>query len=254
MPVKVDLRFLASPLLVVAAAQLSAQSTGTLTGQIVSVGGSPIPQAQVSVQGTSLATVAGTDGTFRLVGVPAQNQSLNVRMIGYKPRVVVFQVLAGDTLHLEVVLAANPLPLDPVEVRSAAALTPGMRGFEERRSKGGPGVFLTRDDIVRMQARVLTDVFRRVPGLQVRPTRGGLWTNVSVQARGSECPMRFYMNGSPFPLPADQPINDFVGPDEVVAIEVYSGSSEVPAQFSANTRCGVVVLWTRYGPERGTPP
>jgi hypothetical protein len=234
-----------------AAAQLSAQNTGTLAGRVVTADGSPIPHAQIAVQGTSLATVASVDGGFRLLGVPSWSQTLNVRMIGYKPRAMAFEVLAGDTVNLRVVLNAIPLPLDAVEVRSYAAVTPGMRGFEERRARGGPGVFLTRDDIERMQPRVLTDVFRRVPGLQVRPVRGGLWNNLLVQARGSECPIRFYMNGSAFPLPPDQPINDFVAPEDVVAMEVYSGSSEIPAQFSFNTRCGVIMLWTRYGPGRG---
>ena len=104
-----------------------------------------------------------------------------------------------------------------------------------------------------MQARVFTDVLRRVPGLQVRPVRGGLANNVSIQTRGSECSVLFYMNGMAFPLPPDQPINDFVSPHEVIGIEVYSGSSEIPAQFNNsrfNSRCGVIVIWTRYGPEQ----
>jgi hypothetical protein len=63
--------------------------------------------------------------------------------------------------------------------------------------------------------------------------------------------MLFFMNGSTFPLPGDQPINDFVAPEEVIALEVYAGSSEIPAQFNTsrfNSRCGVIVVWTRYGP------
>jgi hypothetical protein len=232
----------------VTGAQLPAQTTGTLIGRIVTADGSPIANARITVRGTALGTVAASDGGFRLTGVPSENQTLDVKRLGYRPSALVFDVLAGETLHLEVVLATVPLALDTVEVRSGAAVTPGMRGFEERRSRG-PGVFLRRDDIVKMQPRVLTDVFRRLPGLQVRPVRGGLGNNVSVQARGSECPMTFYLNGSTFPLPADQPINDYVAPEEVVAIEVYSGSSEIPVQFSSNTRCGVIMLWTRFGPE-----
>jgi hypothetical protein len=241
------------PVALLAAAQLTAQTTGTLTGRVASKDGDPLAQAQVSVRGTPLATVVALDGGFRIHGVPSRSQTLHVRMLGYQPRMLVIEMVPGETLHVEIILTANPLPLDTVEVHSDVAVSPGMRGFEERRQRG-PGVFFTREEIQRMQPRVLTDVLRRVPGVQVRPVRGGLGNNVSVQARGSECPMLFFMNGSTFPLPGDQPINHFVAPEEVIALEVYAGSSEIPAQYNSSrfsSRCGVIVIWTRYGPERG---
>jgi hypothetical protein len=233
------------------AVQLSAQTTGTLAGKVTSTGGHPVAHARVAVRGTALETVAAADGGFRIQGVPSRSQTLDVRMLGYQPRAIAVEMLAAETLHVQVVLTAIALPLDTVEVISDVAVSPAMRGFAERRARG-PGTFFTREDIQRMQARAFTDVLRRVPGLQVRPVRGGMGNNVSVQTRGSECQVLFFMNGSPFPLPSDQPINDFVAPEEVIAAEVYAGSSEIPAQFNSsrfNSRCGVIVIWTRYGPE-----
>jgi hypothetical protein len=234
------------------ALQLPAQSTGTLTGRITASDGSPIGQAQIAVRGTVLRAVAAADGGFRLAGVPIQAQTLDVRMLGYEPRALSVDVRADESVDIQVMLVAIALPLEAVEVVSDVAVTPAMRGFNERRSRG-PGVFFTRDDIARMQPRAFTDVLRRVPGLQIRPIRGGLGNNVSVQTRGSECQMLFFLNGNAFPIPSDQPINHFVAPEEVIAVEVYSGSSEIPAQFNSsrfNSRCGVVVIWTRHGPER----
>jgi carboxypeptidase-like protein/TonB-dependent receptor-like protein len=239
-----------------AAAQLTAQPTATLTGRVASTDGNPLPQAQVSVRGTPLATVAALDGGFRIHAVPSRSQTLHVRMLGYQPRMLVIEMVPGETLHVEIILTPNPLPLDTVEVSSDVVVSPAMRGFNERRAHG-PGVFFTREDIVRMQARVFTDVLRRAAGVQIRPVRGGLANNVSVQTRGSECSVLFFMNGTAFPIPADQPIDHFVAPEEVVGVEVYSGSSEIPAQFNSsrfNSRCGVVVIWTRIGPERRRRP
>lgn len=236
--------------------EVAAQATGTLTGRVKTADGRPLAHAQVAVRGTTLIAVADDGGGFRIAGVPSSAQTLHVRMLGYEPRLLTVAVVAGQTLDVEVVLASNPLPLDTVEVVSDVAVSPGMRGFEERRARG-PGTFFTRDDIGRMQPRVVTDVLRRVPGLQVRPIRGGMGNNVSVQTRGSECQMLFFMNGAPFPIPGDQPINHFVAPEELIGVEVYSGSSEIPAQFNSsrfNSRCGVVVLWTRDGPERARRP
>lgn len=243
----------AASLALFAAVQLRAQTTGSLTGKITAPDGSPVAQARIAIGGTTLEAVTAFDGGFRIHGVPPRGQTLNVRMLGYLPRAVAVDVIAGDTIHIDVVLTRHALPLDTIAVRSDPQVSPAMRGFEQRRARG-PGVFLDRDAIKRMQPRVFTDVLRRVPGLQVRPVRGGLaGTNFSIQARGSECSVLFFMNGTAFPLPPDQPINDYVSPDEVIGVEVYGGSSEIPAQFNSsrfNSRCGVIVIWTRYGPER----
>jgi hypothetical protein len=58
------------------------------------------------------------------------------------------------------------------------------------------------------------------------------------------------MNGMPFPMTSDGVINSFIGPEEVEAVEVYTGTSQIPPQFnSTNARCGVVVIWTLNGKE-----
>jgi hypothetical protein len=235
------------------ALELPAQTPGTLTGIVATSSGTPVAQARVEILGTGLYTVAGADGLFRLAGVPARPHTLDVRMIGYAPLQLAFEIPRGDTLHVKATL--SPIPLAPLEVVSDVPVSPGMRGFEERRSRG-PGVFFTREDIVRVQARQFTDILRRVPGVQIRPVSGGLGNNVSVQTRGSNCPMLFYLDGSAFPLPGDMPINHYVAPEEVIAIEVYSGSSEVPAQYNSSrftARCGVILVWTRHGPEGKRP-
>jgi iron complex outermembrane recepter protein len=89
---------LAGPLLVLAVGvYLPAQTTGTLAGTITTADGSPVGPARVAVRGTLLATVADDDGAFRLHGVPTQDQTLDVRMLGYQPRALAFEVVAGRT-------------------------------------------------------------------------------------------------------------------------------------------------------------
>ena len=71
------------------------------------------------------------------------------------------------------------------------------------------------------------------------------------------CPVLFYINGMPFQVTADLSINQYVAPEDVVAIEVYSGSSQIPPEFSANllnARCGVIVIWTKVGEDTEGPP
>jgi hypothetical protein len=226
-------------------ASLAAQ-TGSVAGVVLTTDSTPIAQARLRISGTPLYAAAARDGSFLLADVPRGRQELDVRMLGYKPLLVSMEVRAGDTVRVRITLVALALELEPVAVTSEGSLA--LRDFEERRAHG-PGAFFTREEIARMQPRQLTDVLRRVPGIQLRPVSGVYGDNILVTSRGGRCPMMFYVNGSPFPLPADIPINHFIAVEEVVAVEVYS-PSEMPPQFNStmyNARCGLVGIWTRSG-------
>lgn len=235
-------------------ASLGSQQAGIVSGIVTAANSMPVAEAKVLLVGTSISTVTRSDGAFRVQQVPAGNQTLEVRMVGYRPTLLPFDVEAGETLHLTLVL--NPLPIETVKVTAEANFSPGMGGFEERRGHGN-GRFFTRTDIEKMQARQITDVLRRVPGMRIQSGSGALGGSQTAQtgrnggSAGSRiCPVAYYVNGTPFSLSNDVPINHYITPDEVVAIEVYTGASQIPAQFNSTigtSRCGVVVIWTRNG-------
>ncbi len=234
------------------ASQTSA-ATGTVTGTITAADKMAIPQARVRLVGTTLAAVTQADGSFEVTQVPSGPGTIEITMIGYAPKTAAIVITPGETLNLK--LSLDPLPLEPVTVTANADFFAGVGGFEERKARGS-GRYFTRDEIVRMQARQLTDVLRRVPGMQIDFGReafsGG---NATAQSRrnvsGSAshpCAMTYYVNGSPFPLSGDVSINHYVAAEDVAAIEVYAGSSQIPPEFNSSihgSRCGVVAIWTR---------
>jgi hypothetical protein len=232
---------------------LAAQS-GTLKGTVNTAEKKPVPEARVTVVGTGLVAVSDTDGTFRIGGLPSGSQSVEVRMLGYGAILLPVRIEGGQTASLDVTLTAIAAPLETVEVTGDTMIVPGMRGFQERRARG-VGKFFTREDIERMQVRLFTDVLRRVPGMQVQSVKGSYGDGYSVQTGRTQsisgartCPVLFYVNGAPFPLGGDIAINNFISPEEVAAVEVYTGTSQIPPQFNStmyNARCGVVVIWTR---------
>jgi hypothetical protein len=240
------------------------QALGTLTGTVTGENATPLPQARIRVAGTDPTVLSGKDGQFQLGRVTPGHLVLEVRLLGYVAALRALDVGAGETLHVNVVLASAPIPLKAVEVEvEGARILPAMRAFEQRRAHGN-GHFFTRQEIARIQPRVITDVLRRVPGVQIQPVNGAFGSNDMVRMDrttgvmgGRPCPVLFYVNGTPFPVTGDFSINQYVVPEDVIAIEVYAGMSQIPPEFQAsllNARCGVIAIWTREGNEDDKAP
>jgi len=234
------------------AGQLISQTVGTVSGNVTAANKLPVAQARVRVMGTDLAATTREDGGFDIPGVPVGKQKLQVQMVGYTPAAMPIEIVAGETLKIDPVL--EPLPLETVTVTADPNFFVGIAGFEERKARGS-GRYFTREEIKTMQPRQVTDVLRRVPGMQIETVLGGLSggsptarTGRNISGANAPCVMAYYVNGSPLPLPADISINNFVAADDVAAMEVYTGSSQIPPEFNSSlhgSRCGVVAIWTR---------
>jgi len=250
--------------------RLGAQGSATketpdavLTGQVVAEDGIPLAQARIRIVGRTPLVLTGSDGRFTITAVSAGDQVLEVRLLGYVAFVQLVKVVAGQTLEVHVTLVAAPIPLKSIEVKGSAALGPVLEGFEHRRARGN-GHFFNQAEIARMQPRVFTDVLRRVPGVILQPASGSFGSNDMVRMNRAtgitgarNCPVLFYINGMPFQVIGDMSINQYVAPEDVVGIEVYSGSSQIPPEFQANllnARCGVIVIWTKVGEDNEGPP
>lgn len=249
--------------LIVCATSAQAQDTatpspaGAIVGIVTTIEDAPLPRARVGIVGNPAYVLSGDNGAFRVERLALGRHSLEVRMIGYAQTLIPIEVRSGQVSRVHVMLVAEPVAepvaLDTVRVtaRPRDRLTPQMRGFEERRARGA-GKFFTREEIARMQARLFTDILRRAPGFAVLPIagqQGGFAAHGTRVGAVRACPVLFYMNGSPLPLPPDVAINNFIAPEDVAGIEVYT-ASEIPPQFNNalyGARCGVVVIWMRSG-------
>lgn len=236
-------------------AQTSAQTNGAMVGTVRADGdGKALGFARVAILGTKLTAVTGSDGAFIIREIAPGLRVVQVGLSGYGTILTSVTIASGDTTELRVTLAAAAFALAPVKVTGEApARLPAMRGFEERRAHG-QGHYLAREEIMRMQPRRFTDILRRVPGVMLQPLSGpydggeAVRMSRTIGVTGARaCPVLYYVNGSPFPVTGDVPIDQFVDPNEVAAIEVYSGMSQIPPEFNSsshNARCGVIVIWT----------
>jgi hypothetical protein len=221
------------------------QVPATLVGVVRDTAGIPIPAVEVRFTGADLISVRTNDsGGFRMVNVPVGIGKVTVRRMGFAPATAEVRLRSGRTDSLVFALTALATTLagvvveDEYEARSHRLLA----GFWERRSRGF-GYFLTRDEIEKRDAHEFADLARMAPSVSVG-TRNGRRVIRFRGSSGRDCPPQYVVdgmkieNGSP---------DEFV-PQDVEAIELYSGPATIPPQFAPRFNsytCGAVVIWTR---------
>lgn len=228
---------------------LAAQSstpTGAIVATVRDTTHDAIAGAELLLSGSTVHGFTDDAGTVRLAPVGAGPARLTVRRLGFRPATVEVTVSAGQPVSATVQLVQVAQQLQPVLVRGTArAYGDQMEGFYDRRSHR-PGHFITRSDIEQAQPARLTDMFRRIPGIQLGST--GLIQD-AVRMRGETgCAPLVWIDGTP--AAAAEFDIDAIVPESVEAIEVYNGLAEAPVQFMPPMdvkACGIIVIWSRRG-------
>src|SRR5438874_1473592 len=145
-----------------------AATTGAVTGVVRNRNGSVIPGATVVAIGTDSRTQADELGAFTLREVMAGPRIVEAHAIGYPPGRAQTTVRPGLTQRVEIVVGDSISVLDPVTVEGRYEPFLTRIGFARRRNTA-LGHFLDTTDILRTRAVQFEEVFRMVPGVQLRP-------------------------------------------------------------------------------------
>jgi hypothetical protein len=226
----------------------------TLVGRVVSATtGGPLEGAMVVLMGSGAGAVTDSAGDFRLPPTWAGVDTAEVRFIGYTPSQTELTLEPNATTRVVFLLSQTVLRVADlkVEIRAPSRSTK-LRGFEERRAKGF-GAFITPDRVQARNATLTSDHLRGIPGVTVgREEFGRAPVVIGRNAQG--CSPAVFLDGI---YHATMWVDD-IPKEDVGAIEVYRGPSELPAEFhrAGGRHCGAVVIWTPDGPEffDYTPP
>lgn len=107
-------------------ADVEADQTGAVRGQVTSSDGDPLQGAQVMVDGTERGTLTDARGQYRLTEVPAGRRTIRVRLTGHAPSSRKVQVEPNQSVTADFVLEqpemeTDSIPLDfPRGVRAAS--------------------------------------------------------------------------------------------------------------------------------------
>ena len=222
-------------------------TTGTarLIGTITDTTGIPLPRAEIWLVATpALRTISNDSGGFELTGLPAGPVTFAVRRLGFESATFSSTLKEGKTHRGSFPLTPSAQPL--AEVRVQDTTSSWLSLFEARRS-GHRGTFITRKDFENKHLRIATDILRLVPGVQIQQTRFGTQVVMSRGAGPRRCLPQLYVHTTPYSGNFD----DF-SPDDIEAVEVYVGISEIPPDLNTMGRpvCAAIVIWTREPPPK----
>jgi hypothetical protein len=161
-------RLFALVILLLVPAAARAQTLGTIIGRVVDARTeAPLPGAAVTVVGTNLRVVSGTDGRFIIGSVPPGERSVRVEQIGF--RTVVLEgvvVRSGQSEELRIALDVAPVVMQGVVVEV------------DRRRIVEPDVSNTHEIVISRELRALPvdrvqQIVELTPGVSGGHFRGG---------------------------------------------------------------------------------
>lgn len=168
-------------LLAVSSAAASAQ-TGTVAGRAASPAGAPLAGTHVALAGTPHAAATDRHGRFVIAAVPVGTYALVATRLGHVPLRVAVEVVAGETVAVDLLLAETSLDAGEVVVTARETLT-GHGTLD----LPGSGHHIGPRTLARLGGSDVHRVLREVPGVTIQEEDGyGLRPNVGLRGSGSE--------------------------------------------------------------------
>ena len=231
---------------------LAAQS---VTGVVVDSAGRPLADVDVLIGAGSLRDRSDSTGRFTIARVPAGDQRLKARRIGYRPYELDIRMRDDSVIIVRLVLQRMPQQLGAVRIVDVNACAPTtLAGFECRR-RGRVGVFRDAGELRALRPSAWADMFDGIPTLRRVPISTPDGLDYRVTSPPSECLRHIYNGEDPrFNGNALRVAEDHLVPQDVVAIEYYRYAEDIPTAYrrfawppvdSGVAPCSLIVYWLR---------
>jgi TonB-linked SusC/RagA family outer membrane protein len=228
---------------------------GEVAGIVTSSGGTPVPQAQVRVRGSTSGTITDAAGRFRVTALTGDQVTLEVRRIGFRPLV---QTVGVGSTDLRITLAEQPTSLEGVVVT-------GTVGEQTRREVGNVVTTINAADVAATQpVRSFQDLLTgRASGVSVVGSSGQVGAGSRIRIRGASSlslandPLIFVdgvrVDNTAGTGPTNQGFgsrsvsrwNDF-DPDDIESVEVIKGPAAATL-YGTEASNGVIQIITKRG-------
>lgn len=217
-----------------ACTQLLAQNR-TVSGKVTDPQGAGIPNASVSVKGTSFGTITSADGSFSLT-VPANNNTLVVSSVGFQDQQISIDGKSTVTISLT-----------SVEQAMSEVVVTVPYGTVRKKSFTGSENTITAKSIEKQQVTSVTRALEGlVPGIVVTNGGGAPGTGASIMIRGvgsvnaTSAPL-YVLNGVPY----DGSISA-IATDDIESVTILKDAAAA-ALYGSRAANGVVMITTKKG-------
>lgn len=221
------------------------KGTARVSGKVMDKNGRPLEGARVTLQGASGGTTAITkaNGEFTLDSLPSGTQAIVVRKLGYAVTEAPVELAANQVARTEVRMGDFVPTLQTVVVEAEQNKALADVGYLSRK-QSGMGRFYEGDQINK-NAMLFSDVMRIDPSLRITPTGDGRTYTITDARNAAGGCVTYWVDNTPWETMTPGDIDNFVRPNEIVAIEVYHGS-QTPPQFTrpGQSGCAAIVVWT----------
>lgn len=212
----------------------------SVSGTVADADGNPIDGAAIELRhGDSTTRLLRSDlhGRFRIDTVPAGNNSLRVRHLGFHERTVA--VPADRVATMFVKLDPSVAALDAVAVEGEGPdVNTKLQEFYARAQSNHFGHFIDEEQLARIHPEQTSDALRAVPGVIVRPSR-----RIGNEVRIRGCAPLVWVDGLRAP---GGELDELTRGADVAAMEIYSSIAGVPAQYTDRTAtCGTILVWLK---------
>lgn len=240
-------------------ASMALAQNRTITGKVSSKKGNPIAGVTVLVKGTALGGYTKTDGTYKLVNVPADAKTLIFKMIGMKKK----EMNIGTEETIDIAMEEDVLSTDEVVV-TAIGLEREKKGLGySLQTVGGSELSQSRE------INIVNAISSKVAGVQVTSSAGVPGASSFIRIRGSaslegENQPLFVIDGVPidnsqvYSGNPDDLQNNLtwgvaysnraidINPDDVASMTVLKGPAAT-ALYGIRAAGGAIIITTKRG-------
>lgn len=221
--------------------------TGVVVGQVVdSNSGLVLPGAQLSIEGADLSATSDRNGRFLFSRVPAGDQVLVARYLGYGTVRAAVSVPDGGSVDVPVLMTIEAIELDGIDIvgqRDGQA-----RALQQQRNLVNITNVVAADQIGRFPDSNIGDALKRIPGIAVAVDQGEARFGL---IRGTEPRLNsITLNGERVPSAEGEVREvqlDLIPSDMVQSVEV---TKAVTPDMDADAVGGAVNIVTRQDPPR----
>ena len=238
-------------LLLAAPGTVLSQTTGTITGVVLSETDRPLSGVEVTLADAPQGTVTGTNGRFRITGVPVGERTVRAKILGYGTHEETVTVIGGETVEVTFRLQPQALELERVVVTGY--------GTQVKRELSGAVASIDGEDLLTPAAPTVTvgtSLQGKAAGVAVVTNSGIPGAGASVRVRGTNSigtnsePL-YVIDGVPATQgttsddPTQNPLNT-INPNDIASIDILKDASAT-AIYGARGANGVILITTRRG-------